>query len=143
MNLEKIAGVGEERAKRLREAGYNDLEDVAKETPARFSKRAGIPRKVAKKIIKSAREVSKSEEEIKAKVKISAEKILMEGEFREMVIKAVISSEEMDDIAEEVAGKMAEVIEDDASLRKELVAIIIKSPEKRQRIIDGLIEELQ
>lgn len=141
MRIEDIKGVGSVRAKKLKKFGYRSIEDIAKETPTRLSRKIGISMSAAKKIIKGAKSISKTKE----KTEVSSVRALpRDEEFKTGLMERLLSSGDTEnDLVEGIADEVSDIMEDDPSLRKELVVRMFKNSETKQRIIEKLVEKLQ
>lgn len=75
--------------------------------------------------------------------KYEAMKLLQDENFvKEVISKVVENPEVLDELAEDVADELAEIIEDDPTIRKKIIDAAITNPDFKKRIVKELIDEL-
>ena len=69
--------------------------------------------------------------------------LLQDPELVTAIIKAVIEDPEaMDDLAEDIADKLSDELEEDPELMRKVVEAAMASPEFKKRVIKELVEDL-
>lgn len=70
-------------------------------------------------------------------------KLLQDPELMADIAKAVVEDPEaMDDLAEDIADKLSDEMEDDSELRRKIVQAALASPDFKKKIIRKLVEDL-
>ncbi len=69
--------------------------------------------------------------------------LLHDPELMSDIAKAVVEDPEtMDDLANNIADKLSDELEDDAALRRGIVSAAIANPEFKRRIVKKLVADL-
>lgn len=90
--IEKIRGVGEATADKLRKAGYNTIVKIAQAQPDRLAEETGLRKYLAEKLISSAKKAHKelSMEEVPKE----KEKVVEEGEtVKQRLLREIMKDE--------------------------------------------------
>ena len=70
-------------------------------------------------------------------------KLLQDLELMGDIAKAVVEvPEAMDDLAEDIADELSDLMEDDPELRRKIVEAAIASPDFKKKIVSKLVEEI-
>ncbi len=71
------------------------------------------------------------------------QKLLQDEELMTDIAKAVVEDPEaMDDLAEDIADKLSDLMGDDPALRSKIVQTAIANPEFKKKIVRKLVDEL-
>jgi len=75
--------------------------------------------------------------------KYEAMKLLQDENFvKEVISKVVENPEVLDELAKDVADELADIIEDDPTIKKKIIDAAITNPDFKKRIVKELIDEL-
>ncbi len=168
-NLEKLNGVGKTTADKLKKAGYNTIEAIAMATSANLAKEIGVFPAVAKRIINSAKKITKErimvvkassklkgkreveeekeEEKKKEKKETSKEEQRVKIALSETFIPVLAETlKENGDLFKAVAGELAKkaarYIKETAEFKEKVLNATLKNENFRQRLVTRIAKNL-
>lgn len=129
-NLEKLDGVGKTTSDKLKKAGYNNIEAIAKAKPESLAKTIGAFSAVAKRIVNSAEEI--------VEARIKEEKAIYKPEVKRRERKKIEKTEEVKEIEKIEEEEKEEGEEKKTSKEKPRGKVT-----RHERLIPVLVEELR
>ena len=69
--------------------------------------------------------------------------LMQDQDFMAEIAKAIVEDPEtMDNLADDIADKLDDLLEDDANLKNQIVDAAVNNPEFRRRIVQKLADDL-
>ena len=142
-SLEKLNGVGKTTSDKLKKAGYNNIEAIAKAKPESLAKKIGAFSAVAKRIVNSAEEI------IEAGIK--EEKAIYEPEIKRSEQEEIEKIEEVEEIEkieeeEKEEGKEKKISKEKqrgkVSLHEGLMPVLVEGLRNDESLFENVFQEI-